>query len=299
MNNFKPVLSNFHAPIHEGKVRDSYAIDAEHMLIVASDRISAFDVVLPTLIPDKGIVLTQLSNFWFRYLASIVPNHLIDINPAEVLAKDQQALAHRSMVVKRLKPLPIEAIVRGYLAGSGWKDYRATGMLCGIRLPANLQLAQKLPQAIFTPSSKAAVGAHDENISLEKYTDLLGAELAEQVKQVSLRLYQEASEYALRRGIIIADTKFEFGLDEQGTLHLMDEVLTPDSSRFWSQAEYVVGQNPPSLDKQFVRDWLEATGWNKQAPAPALPADVVAHTRNRYQQALAILTTKTQQPLQN
>ena len=213
-------------------MRDSYAIDADHMLIVASDRISAFDVVLPTLIPDKGIVLTQLSNFWFRYLASIVPNHLIDINPAEVLAKDQQALAHRSMVVKRLKPLPIEAIVRGYLAGSGWKDYRATGMLCGIRLPANLQLAQKLPQAIFTPSSKAAVGAHDENISLEKYTDLLGAELAEQVKQVSLRLYQEASEYALRRGIIIADTKFEFGLDEQGTLHLMDEVLTPDSSRF-------------------------------------------------------------------
>ena len=299
MNNFKPVLCNFNAPIHEGKVRDSYAIDADHMLIVASDRISAFDVVLPTLIPDKGIVLTQLSNFWFRYLASIVPNHLIDINPAEVLAKDQQALAHRSMVVKRLKPLPIEAIVRGYLAGSGWKDYRATGMLCGIRLPANLQLAQKLPQAIFTPSSKAAVGAHDENISLEKYTDLLGAELAEQVKQVSLRLYQEASEYALRRGIIIADTKFEFGLDEQGTLHLMDEVLTPDSSRFWSQAEYVVGQNPPSLDKQFVRDWLEATGWNKQAPAPALPADVVAHTRNRYQQALAILTTKTQQPLQN
>ena len=298
MNNFKPVLSNFHAPIHEGKVRDSYAIDADHMLIVASDRISAFDVVLPTLIPDKGIVLTQLSNFWFRYLASIVPNHLIDINPAEVLAKDQQALAHRSMVVKRLKPLPIEAIVRGYLAGSGWKDYRATGMLCGIRLPANLQLAQKLPQAIFTPSSKAAVGAHDENISLEKYTDLLGAELAEQVKQVSLRLYQEASEYALRRGIIIADTKFEFGLDKQGTLHLMDEVLTPDSSRFWSQAEYLVGQNPPSLDKQFVRDWLEATGWNKQAPAPPLPADVVENTRKRYQQALAILTTKTQQPLQ-
>lgn len=299
MNNSRPVVSNFNTPIHEGKVRASYAIDAHSMLIVASDRISAFDVVLPTLIPDKGILLTQLSNFWFRYLASIVPNHLIDINPAEVLAKDQQALVARSMVVKRLKPLPIEAIVRGYLAGSGWKDYRATGMLCGIRLPANLQLAQKLPQAIFTPSSKAAVGAHDENISVAEYTERLGKGLAEQVKQVSLRLYQEASEYALRRGIIIADTKFEFGLDEQGTLHLMDEVLTPDSSRFWPQAEYVVGQNPPSLDKQFVRDWLEATGWDKQAPAPPLPADVVENTRKRYQQALAILTTNTQEPLQN
>lgn len=280
--------------IHQGKVRDIYDIDANTMLLIATDRLSAFDVILPTPIQNKGAILTEIANFWFEKLGHIVPNHLTGIHPDTVVsdATEKAQLGKRALVVKKLKPLPIEAIVRGYLVGSGWKEYKASGTVCGIRLPAGLQEASRLPQPIFTPSSKAAVGDHDENITLERCAELLGKELAEKVAQVSLHLYLEAAEYALTKGIIIADTKFEFGLDAAGELYLIDEVLTPDSSRFWPADQYQVGKNPPSFDKQYVRDWLESSGWDKKPPAPVLPADVAAKTSEKYREAYTKLTGK-------
>jgi phosphoribosylaminoimidazole-succinocarboxamide synthase len=278
--------------IHQGKVRDIYEIDAHTMLLVSTDRLSAFDVILPTGIAHKGAMLTQMANFWFEKLQHIVPNHLTGIAPNSVVTDpiEQAQLGSRAVVVKKLKALPIEAIVRGYLVGSGWKEYQARGTVCGIPLAAGLQIAAQLAEPMFTPSSKAAVGEHDENISLAQCADLLGADMAAQVAKVAIALYKEAAAYALTRGIIIADTKFEFGLDEQGVLHVMDEVLTPDSSRFWPADSYVVGKNPPSYDKQYVRDWLEASGWNKTAPAPALPADVAKKTSEKYMEAFERLT---------
>ena len=280
--------------IHQGKVRDIYAIDDKTMLLISTDRLSAFDVILPTGIANKGAMLTQMANFWFEKLKGIIPNHLTDIAPETVVnnATDIAQLGSRAVVVKRLKALPIEAIVRGYLVGSGWKEYKEKGTVCGISLPANLQLAQKLPAPLFTPSSKAAVGEHDENISLKECADLIGADMAEKVAKVAIELYTAAAEYALTRGIIIADTKFEFGLDEQGVLHVMDEVLTPDSSRFWPLASYAVGSNPPSFDKQYVRDWLESIEWNKAPPAPALPDDIAQRTSEKYMEAFELLTGK-------
>ena len=278
--------------IHQGKVRDIYDIDADTMLLVSTDRLSAFDVILPTGIANKGAMLTQMANFWFEKLKNVVPNHLTGIDPKSVVSNpaEQAQLGSRAVVVKKLKALPIEAIVRGYLVGSGWKEYKAKGTVCGIELPAGLQEASKLPKPIFTPSSKAAVGEHDENISLQQCADLIGKDMAEQVAKVAIALYQQAAEYALTRGIIIADTKFEFGLDANGVLHVMDEVLTPDSSRFWPADSYAVGSNPTSYDKQFVRDWLESTGWNKVAPAPVLPADVAQKTSEKYMEAFERLT---------
>ena len=280
--------------INQGKVRDIYDVDANNMLLIATDRLSAFDVVLPTPIPHKGAILTQIANFWFEKLKAIVPNHLTGIDPDTLVTNpaEKAQLGKRAIVVKKLKPLPIEAIVRGYLVGSGWKEYKASGTVCGIRLPAGLREASQLPEPIFTPSSKAEMGDHDENITLEKTAQLLGRELAEKIAKVSVQLYKEAAEYALTRGIIIADTKFEFGLDTAGELYLIDEVLTPDSSRFWPADQYVVGKNPPSFDKQYVRDWLESTGWNKQAPGPELPADVAARTGEKYREAYEKLTGK-------
>ncbi len=280
--------------INQGKVRDIYDIDASKMLLITTDRLSAFDVILPTPIEGKGTVLTEIANFWFAKLGHIIPNHLTGIDPDSMVSDpaEKTQLGKRALVVKKLKPLPIEAIVRGYLAGSGWKEYKASGTVCGIALPAGLQEASQLPEPIFTPSSKAEVGDHDENITLEKCAQLLGKELAEKVAAVSVRLYKEAAEYALSRGIIIADTKFEFGLDEQGELYLIDEVLTPDSSRFWPADQYAVGKNPPSFDKQYVRDWLEASGWNKTPPGPELPADVAAKTSEKYREAYFRLTGK-------
>jgi phosphoribosylaminoimidazole-succinocarboxamide synthase len=278
--------------LHRGKVRDIYEVDAEHLLIVQTDRLSAFDVILPTPVPGKGEVLTALSNFWFARLGHVIPNHLSGIAPEDVVktGAERTQVRGRAFVVKRLKPLPIEAIVRGYLAGSGWKDYRKTGAVCGIALPAGLQEAQKLPQSLFTPSTKAAVGTHDENISFDEAKRLLGGERAEEVRNATLALYTEAAEYALTRGIIIADTKFEFGVDDAGKLYLIDEALTPDSSRFWPADQYRVGSNPPSFDKQFVRDWLEASGWNKQPPAPEVPAEVLRKTSEKYRESLQRLT---------
>ena len=278
--------------IHQGKVRDIYDIDAETMLLVSTDRLSAFDVILPTGIANKGAMLTQMANFWFDKLQGVVPNHLTGIDPVSVVSNpaEKMQLKNRSVVVKKLKALPIEAIVRGYLVGSGWKEYKSKGTVCGIQLPVGLQEASKLPTPLFTPSSKAAVGEHDENISLQQAADLLGAEMCAQVAKASLALYEQAAGYALTRGIIIADTKFEFGLDKHGVLHVMDEVLTPDSSRFWPADSYVVGKNPPSYDKQYVRDWLESTGWNKTAPAPVLPADVAQKTSVKYMEAFERLT---------
>ena len=278
--------------LHQGKVRDIYDIDASTMLLIATDRLSAFDVILPTPIKDKGAILTEIANFWFKKLAHIITNHLTSIHPDSVVSDpaEKAQLGKRALVVKKLKPLPIEAIVRGYLAGSGWKEYKTSGTVCGIQLPAGLHEASKLPLPIFTPSSKADVGDHDENITLEKCAALLGKELADKVAKVSLRLYQEAAEYALTRGIIIADTKFEFGLDASGELYLIDEVLTPDSSRFWPADQYVVGKNPPSFDKQYVRDWLEASGWDKTPPAPVLPDDVAEKTSEKYREAYTKLT---------
>ncbi|MBL8504874.1 phosphoribosylaminoimidazolesuccinocarboxamide synthase [Methylobacillus glycogenes] len=278
--------------INQGKVRDIYDLDDQHMLLVASDRLSAFDVILPTPIKDKGAVLTQIANFWFDKLQHVVRNHLTGIDPDTVVSDpaEKAQLGPRALVVKKLKPLPIEAIVRGYLAGSGWKEYKASQSVCGIPLPAGLQEASQLPEPLFTPSSKAEVGDHDENITLEKCAQLLGQELADKVAKVSVQLYKEAAAYALSRGIIIADTKFEFGLDEAGELYLIDEVLTPDSSRFWPQDQYQLGSNPPSFDKQYVRDWLESTGWNKTAPGPALPDDVAAKTGEKYREAFERLT---------
>jgi phosphoribosylaminoimidazole-succinocarboxamide synthase len=274
-------------------VRDIYAVADDKLLIVQSDRLSAFDVVLPTPIPGKGEVLTELSLFWFDKLKHVVPNHLTGIDPLTVVAANERAeIAGRAMIVRRLKPLLVEAVVRGYLIGSGWNDYRATGSICGIALPAGLEQAQKLPQPIFTPASKAPAGQHDENITYEEVEHLIGEDLAERVREVSIRLYEEAARYAAQRGIIIADTKFEFGTDDRGELVLIDEALTPDSSRFWPASEYRTGISPPSFDKQFVRDWLETQPWNKRAPAPALPPDVLARTAEKYREALRLLISK-------
>jgi phosphoribosylaminoimidazole-succinocarboxamide synthase len=280
--------------IHQGKVRDIYAIDEATMLLVSTDRLSAFDVILPTGIANKGAMLTQMANFWFEKLQHIVPNHLTGIAPESVVSSpaDRIQLGSRAVVVKRLKALPIEAIVRGYLVGSGWKEYKQNGTVCGITLPAGLQEASKLPAPIFTPSSKAAVGEHDENISIAQVEALIGKEMATQVAKVAIQLYTEAAEYALTKGIIIADTKFEFGLDNNGVLHVMDEVLTPDSSRFWPLESYMVGSNPPSYDKQYVRDWLESIHWNKAPPAPALPDEVAQKTSEKYMEAFEKLTGK-------
>ena len=274
--------------LHRGKVRDIYGVDDQHLLIVQTDRLSAFDVILPDPVPGKGEILTRLSNFWFARLGHVIPNHLSGIKPEDVVKTDadRAQVTGRAFVVKRLKPLPIEAIVRGYLMGSGWKDYNKTGAVCGIKLPAGLQEAQQLPQPLFTPSTKAAVGEHDENISFAEVQKLLGETHAAEVRDATLALYTQAAEYALTRGIIIADTKFEFGVDGSGKMYLIDEALTPDSSRFWPADEYRVGSNPPSFDKQFVRDWLEASGWNKQPPAPQVPADVLQRTSDKYYEAL-------------
>jgi phosphoribosylaminoimidazole-succinocarboxamide synthase len=272
-------------------VRDLYAVDDARLLIVQTDRISAFDVVLPTPIPGKGQVLTALSLFWFKRLSHIIPNHLLDLDPASCVAPaERDQVVGRAMVVRRLKPLMIEAIVRGYVAGSGWKEYQKTGAICGISLPAGLKEAEKLPNAIFTPSTKAPVGAHDENIPFSEAQRIIGAQRAAQVRDSAIALYTEAADYARTHGILIADTKFEFGTDESGKLYLIDEALTPDSSRFWPADVYRTGMSPPSFDKQYVRDWLEAQSWNKKPPAPALPDDVLAHTAAKYREALERLT---------
>ena len=282
--------------VGRGKVRENYAVGADRLLMVASDRISAFDVVMGEPIPGKGALLTRMALFWFDKLAHVVPNHLTGDAPESVVAPDEVAQVRgRAMLVKRLKPLPIEAVVRGYLAGSGWKEYQAGGTVCGVALPPGLQLASKLPQPIFTPATKAEMGEHDENISFERAAEIIGAERAAEVRDVALRLYTEAAAYALTRGIVIADTKFEFGLDEHGTLTLMDEVLTPDSSRFWPADSVREGENPPSFDKQYLRDWLEQATvdgkpWPKQPPAPPLPAMVAAATAERYATAARLLT---------
>jgi phosphoribosylaminoimidazole-succinocarboxamide synthase len=278
--------------IHEGKVRDIYAIDDSAMLIVTTDRLSAFDVVLPDPIPDKGRVLNGISNFWFARTAHLVPNHLTGRALAEVVrnASERELLEGRAVIVRRLKALPVEAVVRGYLIGSGWKDYQARGELCGIALPPGLPLAGRLPQPLFTPATKAQPGAHDENIAFADMAAFLGAQLAAALRDTALRLYEFAAEHARRRGIIIADTKFEFGLDERGRLTLIDEVLTPDSSRFWPSDTYRPGVSPPSFDKQYVRDYLETLDWNKKAPGPRLPAQIIERTSEKYREALARLT---------
>ncbi|MDX1562675.1 MAG: phosphoribosylaminoimidazolesuccinocarboxamide synthase [Gammaproteobacteria bacterium] len=278
--------------VARGKVRDIYKVDSKRLLIIATDRISAFDVVLPNPIPGKGIVLTAISNFWFERLAELVPNHTTGIDPADVVdgERDRETVRGRSVVVQQLQPLPVEAVVRGYLIGSGWKDYCATGFVSGVELPAGLELAEKLAKPVFTPSTKAAPGAHDENITQADVEDMIGKELARQVADVSLRLYTEAAEYARSRGIIIADTKFEFGLDDDGRLTLMDEVFTPDSSRFWPASSYRRGASPPSFDKQYVRDYLESMDWDKRAPGPQLPAVVIQRTSEKYHEALKRLT---------
>jgi phosphoribosylaminoimidazole-succinocarboxamide synthase len=277
-----------------GKVRDNYAVGNDKLLIVTTDRLSAFDVIMGEPIPNKGRVLNQMANFWFDRLQHIVPNHLTGVEPETVVAPDEvEQVKGRAVVVKRLEPILVEAVVRGYLAGSGWKDYQATGAVCGVELPPGLGNAQKLPEPIFTPAAKAEMGHHDENITFEECKRRIGTELAATIRDISIKLYQEASEYAATRGIIIADTKFEFGLDNHGKLYLMDEALTADSSRFWPADQYQVGTNPPSFDKQFVRDWLETQDWGKTAPAPKLPEDVIAKTSSKYQEALERLTGQT------
>lgn len=277
--------------IQRGKVRDIYAIDEHSMLFLATDRLSAFDVVLPSPIPAKGKILTAMSNFWFARTPHIISNHLTNIDPVSVVAAAEVTqVVGRAVVVRKLKPLPVEAIVRGYLVGSGWKEYKTQGTVCAMPLPAGLREAEKLPEPIFTPSTKAEVGDHDENISFGRMVELIGQPLAEQVREISIKLYSFAAEYALTKGIIIADTKFEFGQDEAGKLVLMDEVLTPDSSRFWPVESYAPGANPPSFDKQYVRDYLEGLNWNKKPPAPELPAEVVQKTAERYRTALRQLT---------
>jgi len=282
--------------LSKGKVRDVYALGDDKLLMITTDRLSAFDVVMGEPIPEKGVVLNQMANFWFDKLASVIPNHLTGIDPTTVVTSDEVSqVIGRAVVAKRLKPILVEAVVRGYLAGSGWKDYKESGKVCGIALPAGLANAQKLPEPIFTPAAKAEVGNHDENISFEKVVELIGEKLANQIRAVSIRLYKEASDYAATRGIIIADTKFEFGLDDLGQLVLMDEILTADSSRFWPAETYHVGSNPPSYDKQFVRDWLETAQvngklWPKTAPAPQLPTNVIEKTAQKYLEALNRLT---------
>jgi phosphoribosylaminoimidazole-succinocarboxamide synthase len=277
--------------LHRGKVRDLYAVGEDKLLVIQTDRLSAFDVILPDPIPEKGRVLTEMSFFWFRKLGHVIPNHLTGIAPESVVAPDERGqVAGRAMVVGKFQPLLIEAVVRGYIIGSGWKDYQKTGRVCGIELPAGLKEAAKLPEVIFTPATKAPAGQHDENISFDEAGKIVGAALAAKVRAVSIRLYSEAAEYARTRGIIIADTKFEFGVDDKGGLVLIDEILTPDSSRFWPAAEYRVGMSPPSFDKQIVRDWLETQPWNKKHPAPRLPAAVLKKTSEKYQEVLQLLT---------
>ncbi|HIO96495.1 MAG TPA: phosphoribosylaminoimidazolesuccinocarboxamide synthase [Leucothrix sp.] len=281
-----------HLPlITRGKVRDIYDVDESHMLIVTTDRLSAFDVVLPDPVPNKGVVLTQVSNFWFDKLSHIVPNHFskLTLKDLKISKEEREVLEGRSVIVKKLKPLPVEAIVRGYIIGSGWKDYQQTGKVCGIDLPEGLKLADKLPETLFTPSTKAEVGGHDENISFKKMHALIGGYLADEIKRISLELYTEASSYALSKGIIIADTKFEFGLDKKGALVLIDEILSPDSSRFWSADQYQAGVSPLSFDKQFIRDYLETLDWDKTPPGPHLPADVIEKSANKYQEVADLL----------
>ena len=278
--------------IARGKVRDIYSVDDEHLLIVTTDRLSAYDVVLPDPIPGKGEVLTRISLFWFRMMEDIIDNQLTDLSVDDVVDDKSlcNRLRNRSLVVKRLRPLPIEAVVRGYLIGSGWRDYLESGQVCGISLPKGMRQAEKLPRTLFTPATKAAAGDHDENISFEKVVELLGERLATRVRDVSIRIYERAAAYALQRGIIIADTKFEFGLDDEGRLHFIDEALTPDSSRFWPVAEYRVGTSPPSFDKQFVRDYLDTLDWDKTAPGPELPDSVLSRTAEKYAEALKRMT---------
>ncbi|MFL6643752.1 MAG: phosphoribosylaminoimidazolesuccinocarboxamide synthase [Paraburkholderia fungorum] len=274
-----------------GKVRDNYAVGNDQLLIVTTDRLSAFDVIMGEPIPNKGRVLNEMANFWFDKLKHVVPNHLTGVAPESVVAADEvEQVKGRAVVVKRLEPILVEAVVRGYLAGSGWKDYQATGSVCGVELPPGLQNAQKLPEPIFTPAAKAEMGHHDENITYNEMERRIGTELSATIRDISIKLYKEAADYAATRGIIIADTKFEFGLDNHGQLYLMDEALTADSSRFWPADQYQVGTNPPSFDKQFVRDWLETQPWKKEPPAPKLPDDVVTKTGEKYQEALERLT---------
>jgi len=300
-NSMKPVTDTLYRSeisslklLNSGKVRDIYAVDDQHMLIVTSDRISAFDVVMPDPIPGKGKVLTTVSNFWFERFKNLLPNHLSNLSLEQVLPDpiERQPIIGRGIVVKKLKPLPVEAIIRGYLIGSGWKDYQNSGAVCGITLPVGLRQAEKLAEPLFTPSTKAEMGAHDENISFDTAVGLLGREVAEKVRDCSLLIYKKAAEYALTRGIIIADTKFEFGLDDNGVVHLIDEALTPDSSRFWPADSYRVGTSPPSFDKQYLRDYLETLDWNKTAPGPKLPEHVIANTAAKYREAQTILTGK-------
>ena len=288
---FESRLTSLEA-VHRGKVRDIYRVDSRHLLIVASDRLSAFDVILPDPIPGKGIVLTAVANFWFDRLGDIVAHHLSGIDPTSVLddPADRIAVRDRAVVVRRARPLPVEAVVRGYLIGSGWKDYRAAGQVCGIDLPAGMQIAERLAEPIFTPSTKAAQGEHDENISMEAVKSLIGQELAERIEALSLQLYGLASEYARQRGIILADTKFEFGLDDDGRLLLIDEIFTPDSSRFWPAATYAPGRSPESFDKQFVRDYLETLDWDKKPPGPRLPENIIRRTSEKYREVLQRLT---------
>ncbi|WP_347889021.1 phosphoribosylaminoimidazolesuccinocarboxamide synthase [Nitrosomonas europaea] len=278
--------------LHRGKVRDIYAVDENHLLIIQTDRVSAFDVILPTPIPEKGKILTKISRFWFDKLAHIIPNHLTDITPESVVSsREQDQISDRAFIVRKLKPLPVEAIVRGYISGSGWKDYQRSGTICGIALPAGLREADKIPGgAIFTPSTKAGAGSHDENISYSVCEQLLGVSLAAAVSRHAIALYTAAADYALTRSIIIADTKFEFGLDEANQLYLIDEALTPDSSRFWPAESYRPGKTPPSYDKQFIRDWLEQINWNKTPPAPPIPEEVLVQTIEKYQAACRVLT---------
>ncbi|NIE67066.1 phosphoribosylaminoimidazolesuccinocarboxamide synthase [Burkholderia sp. Ax-1719] len=274
-----------------GKVRDNYAVGTDQLLIVTTDRLSAFDVIMGEPIPRKGEVLNQMADFWFEKLKHVVPNHLTGVAPETVVSADEvEQVKGRAVVVKRLEPILVEAVVRGYLAGSGWKDYQATGAVCGVELPEGLQNAQKLPEPIFTPAAKAEMGHHDENITYEEMERRIGTELSRTIKDISIKLYKEAADYAATRGIIIADTKFEFGLDNHGQLFLMDEALTADSSRFWPADQYQVGSNPPSFDKQFVRDWLETQDWAKEPPAPKLPDEVIEKTSAKYQEALERLT---------
>jgi phosphoribosylaminoimidazole-succinocarboxamide synthase len=277
--------------LHRGKVRDLYAVGTDRLLVIQTDRLSAFDVIMPDPIPEKGRVLTEMSFFWFRKLGHVIANHLTGVAPETVVAPEERwQVTGRAMVVRKLVPLKIEAVVRGYIIGSGWKDYQKTGRVCGIQLPAGLKEAQKLPEVIFTPATKAPAGQHDENISFAEAGKIVGTAMADKVRAGSIRLYSEAAAYAKTRGIIIADTKFEFGTDDQGNLVLIDEILTPDSSRFWPAAEYRVGVSPPSFDKQIVRDWLETQPWNKKAPAPKLPPEVLKKTSEKYQEVLQLLT---------
>ena len=277
--------------LHRGKVRDIYAVGDDKLLVVQTDRLSAFDVIMEDPIPNKGRILTAMSNFWFKKFGHLMPNHMTDIDPESLVAPhERDQVRGRAIVVKKYKAIPIEAIVRGYIIGTGWKDYQQTGAICGIKLPAGLKEAQKLPEVIFTPSTKADVGEHDQNISFEKMKEIVGAEVAEKVREMAITLYREAAEFAATKGSLIADTKFEFGMDDDGKIYLIDEILTPDSSRFWPLSSYEVGMSPPSFDKQYVRDWLSAQPWDKTAPAPRLPLEVAEKTTEKYNEALRLLT---------